>query len=211
MRARFLVTCLVFTILAFAADRPIWAADNPVEQWGILEIELKGPTDGNPFSDVELEAQLELSVAPDRSPTVAPISVKGFYDGDGVYRIRFMPKTTGQWHYKTRSNRTQLDGKEGTFTVVAPTKKNHGPVRVRNTYHFGYADGTPYFPFGTTCYAWIHQSDELQKQTLETLAGSPFNKVRMCVFPKWYAHNHREPALYPYEGGPPNHWDFTRF
>jgi hypothetical protein len=25
-----------------------------------------------------------------------------------------------------------------------PSKGNHGPVRVHNTYHFAYADGTPF-------------------------------------------------------------------
>jgi hypothetical protein len=39
-------------------------------------------------------------------------------------------------------------------------------------------------PRKTTCYAWIHQPEELQRQTLETLAASPFNKIRFCVFPK---------------------------
>ena len=51
------------------------------------------------------------------------------------------------------------------------------------------ADGTPFYPFGTTCYAWIHQPEALQRQTLESLAQNPFNKVRMCVFPKWYDHS----------------------
>jgi hypothetical protein len=33
----------------------------------------------------------------------------------------------------------------------------------------------------------------------------------MCVFPKWYAFNRTEPRLYPFEGTPPNRWDFDRF
>ena len=84
-------------------------------------------------------------------------------------------------------------------------------MRVRNTFHFAYADGTPYFPIGTTCYAWTHQGDELEEQTLATLKAGPFNKMRMCVFPKWYAYNKTEPPLYPFAGTPPNRWDFTRF
>jgi hypothetical protein len=35
-----------------------------------------------------------------------------------------------------------------------------------------------------------HQSEELQRQTLETLRTAPFNKIRMCVFPKSYEYNH---------------------
>ena len=97
-------------------------------------------------------------------------------------------------------------------SIARPAEANHhGPVRVHNTFHFAYADGTPYYQLGTTCYAWTHQGDDLQEQTLSALAESPFNKIRMCIFPKRYAYNGSEPTLYPFEGSPPNNWDFTRF
>jgi len=82
---------------------------------------------------------------------------------------------------------------------------------VRNTYHFAYEDGTPYFPVGTTCYAWIHQGEELEKQTLETLKKTPFNKLRFCVFPKHYLFNENEPVYHPFEGSLSEGWDFSRF
>ena len=78
-------------------------------------------------------------------------------------------------------------------------------------FHFAYADGTSYFPIGTTCYAWVHQGDALEEQTLATLKHAPFNKLRMCVFPKYYAYNQDEPPRYPFAGTPPRDWDFTRF
>ena len=31
-------------------------AAEPVEQWGLLEIELSGPSDGNPFLEVDVSA-----------------------------------------------------------------------------------------------------------------------------------------------------------
>ena len=105
----------------------------------------------------------------------------------------------GEWSYTTASNAPELSGKSGRFSCTAALAGAHGPVRVANTHHFAYADGTPFFPFGTTCYAWMHQSEELQRQTLETLRTAPFNKIRMCVFPKSYQYNHNEPALYPFE------------
>jgi hypothetical protein len=182
---------------------PALAAETPVEQWGIFEIALKGPSTGNPFVDVDLSA---VFTREGRSVTVS-----GFYDGDGIYRIRFMPEQQGNWRYETRSNRAELHGRTGTFTAGKPAAGNHGPVRVRNTYHFAYADGTPHFPIGTTCYAWTHQGDKLEEQTLATLKRGPFNKIRMCVFPKRYAYNHNEPALYPFAGTPPRTWDFSHF
>src|SRR5262249_35479454 len=105
-------------------------------------------------------------------------------------------------------NRPELSGATGFFDATAAT--SHGPVRVNNIHHFAHADGTLYFPFGTTCYAWVHQSAELQRETLASLKGSPFNKVRMCVFPKHYEYNHNEPELYPFERSPAGVNDFTR-
>jgi hypothetical protein len=174
-----------------------------VEQWEIYELTLTGPAAGNPFREVSLSARFRQA---DKTVTAA-----GFYDGDGIYRVRFMPDRPGEWQYETISNRPEMNAKTGSFTALKPSAHNHGPVRVRNTFHFAYADGTPYFPIGTTCYAWTHQGDELEEKTLATLKQSPFNKLRMCVFPKHYAFNQNEPLLYPFAGRPPRTWDCTRF
>lgn len=184
-------------LLALAAPAPA------VEQWGTFELELNGPAAGNPFTEVELSATF----------TQGKVAVRtsGFYDGGGAYRVRFMPPTTGEWKYATASNRAELDGKTGAFTADKPAAGNRGPVRVRNTYHFAYADGTTYYPVGTTCYAWTHQPEAIEEKTLATLKAGPFNKLRMCVFPKWYDANRSEPPRYPFEGTAPDKWDFARF
>lgn len=178
-----------------------------VERWGLFEFTLQGPAGGNPFLDVQLTGEFTQN----GEKSGEKINVDGFYDGDGAYRIRFMPPTEGKWKFKTWSNVRKLHGKTGSFDCIAPSKDNHGPVRVANTFHFLYADGTPYRQIGTTAYAWTHQSKRLQDQTLTTLRQSPFNKLRMCIFPKKYAFNASEPELYPFEGTPPNKWDYTRF
>ena len=147
-----------------------------VPQWEVFELTLAGPDAGNPFPEVQLGARFVLGRK--------AVAVDGFYDGMGTYKVRFMPDTEGEWTYTTSSNAPDLDGRTGRFACVAALANAHGPVMVRNQHHFAYADGTPYFPFGTTCYAWVHQSEELQRQTLETLRTAPFNKIRMCVFPK---------------------------
>jgi len=201
--AAMLATLCVYATASAQVQHAATNNGGPIEQWDTCEIELPGPTSGNPFLDVELSGTFECD---GEKQTVA-----GFYDGDGVYRIRFMPNKTGRWTYATASNKPELAGKSGEFEVVAPTGKNHGPVRVKDTFHFAYADGTPYRQLGTTCYAWTHQPEALEEQTLKTLAASPFNKIRMCVFPKRYTWNMAEPPRYPFEGTSPNQWDFTRF
>lgn len=182
-----------------------WASEPPkaVEQWDIFELELKGPADGNPFTDVRFTVEFTNGTK--------AIEVPGFYDGEGVYRARFMPDVPGEWQYETRSNRWPLTGKTGGFTVTPAKARNHGPVRVHNTYHFAYADGTPFKPLGTTSYSWAHRTEELEQQTLKTLAGAPFNKLRMAVFPQAHGTKYIPVPRWPFVGTPPRDWDFTRF
>lgn len=45
-------------------------------------------------------------------------SFDGFYTGDGEYRVRFVPKETGDFHYMTHSAIPALDGLQGTIRAV---------------------------------------------------------------------------------------------
>jgi hypothetical protein len=173
-----------------------------IERWGVYEAKFASPAEGNPFADVKLQAEFRCG---DRH-----VQTDGFYDGDGAYRVRFMPDAEGEWTYSTTSNAPALDGKSGAFTCVAPGAKNHGPVVVKGT-RFAHADGTRYSCFGTTCYAWIHQPQALQDETIRTLASAPFDKIRMCVFPKNYAYNSNEPERFPYAKGADGKFDLRRF
>lgn len=173
-----------------------------VEKWDFFEASFEGPKTGNPFLDVSFAAEF--------SQGSRKVRVPGFYDGDGTYRVRFMPDNEGEWTFRTTSTTAALDGKEGSFTAAPAGKGNHGPVSVRNKFHFAYADGTPYFPFGTTCYAWTHQPLAMQEETLATLSRTKFNKIRMGVFPKDYPFNENEPLMDIYESGRDGELDFDR-
>ncbi len=115
-----------------------------VERWDCLELTFPGPVDGNPFTDYTLRGLFQ-----GESET---IKTDGFYDGDGLYRIRFMPYGTGEYRYTVQAS----FGKtwDGCFTVTEAAPGNHGPVHVHSGYYFSYADGTPFYPLGTTCYVW---------------------------------------------------------
>ncbi|MEC0184658.1 DUF5605 domain-containing protein [Paenibacillus peoriae] len=179
------------------------SAPDTAKKWDVFELEFQGPSHGNPFLEVTLNVEFSLEGR--------TLEVTGFYDGEGIYRARFMPDQEGNWTYTTKSSARSLDGISGQFVCTAPLESNRGPVRVKNTFHFSYEDGTPYIPVGTTCYAWIHQDEQLINETLETLKASPFNKMRMCVFPKSYAFNTNEPNYYPFEGSLEEGLDFARF
>ncbi|MEJ5228507.1 MAG: DUF5605 domain-containing protein [Pseudothermotoga sp.] len=167
----------------------ITSANAKVEKWGIFEIVLRARSSQNPFTSVKIEASFTHESGDH-------LVVEGFYDGEDIYKIRFMPNKMGLWKYTVKSNIEDIDGKKGEFICVEPPERVHGPVRTSG-YHFRYEDGTPYYPFGTTLYAWVYQKRELVEQTIDSLKDSPFNKVRMCVFPKYFFYNTEEPAMLP--------------
>ena len=194
--------------------------ERTVERWGCFEASARGKTEGNPFVDAEIFGEF--------TGEHEHVRVGGFYDGEGIYRVRFMPLFEGRYDYRLYGSALD-EPVTGAFLATAPSENNHGPARISG-FHFEYEDGTRLIPLGTTCYAWTHQTEELYQQTLRTLATAPFRKIRFCIFPKHYLYNLHEPATYPYEGTPcamdqfdpetlrggihvlaGNRWDFTRF
>jgi hypothetical protein len=173
-----------------------------IEQWGMFELALNGPAEGHPF-DAKLSAEFTSGSS--------SVNVNGFYDGQGVYRIRFMPPRQGVWKYATKSDRPELAGKSGEFMCGKPSAGNHGPVVVRNQFHFAYADGTPFVPISTTLYGWVNQrSEELQETTLASLRALPFNRVRMAVLPINYGDDN-VPRYFPFEENADESWNYARF
>jgi hypothetical protein len=175
-----------------------------IERWDFFELRLtaKPVRTMNPFFDVSLTCAFS-------STPSGTVKVNGFYDGDDTYIVRFMPETEGTYKFITSSNVPGLDAVCGQFECIKPASDNHGPVRVADSSNFAYADGRPYFPFGTTCYVWTHQGDKLEAETLKTLRTAPFNKMRMCVFPKRYRYNYNEPEFYPFEGRLIGKWEMS--
>lgn len=181
--------CIFFSIILLLVSWNL-QAQKAVEQWNRFEATFEYQHKGNAFKEVQISAT--FTNGQER------VTVNGFYDGGNQFKIRFMPKTLGQWQYVTQSNIKELEGRKGQFSCIKASEDNHGLVGVTEGTHFKYADGKKYFPFGTTAYAWTHMDDGLQDLTLQSLEKAGFNKVRMCVMPKSYALVEREPDYYPY-------------
>ncbi len=192
-----------------------------IQRWGVFELALPGRSDANPFTDYDMQGTF--------SHPEETLTVDGFYDGDGTWRIRFMPSFEGTYTYRIFGSFSD-ETFEGSFAVTAPSPGNHGPVRVHNRYHFAYADGTPCYPLGTTCYAFDLQPEEIVEKTFSELEKGYFKKIRFCILPKHYDFCLQDPVTFPFEGtpmdasvltrenfaeyngNPPgNDWDFTRF
>ncbi len=178
-----------------------------VDQWGVFEAAFPGPFAGNPFMDVQFGAQFTFEHR--------NLAVNGFYDGDGIFRVRFSPDTIGRWTYVTTSNVPALAGRTGAFECTAAKPGNRGPVGTAHRFHFQYADGTPYFPFGTTCYSYGFIPAPLDALTLKNLKAAEFNKVRMCLLPKPLGK--LQPVAMPFErkgqegSADTEQFDLTRF
>lgn len=182
-----------------------------IERWGLFEYRLNSPTQyENPFRDVTLTAAFTCEAGTK--------IVEGFYDGDDTWVIRFMPEHLGTYSFQTASSDSALDRRTGSFVCIAPSVGNHGPVHVDKQYHFSYADGTPFFPLGTTGYGWTYRPEEVRTQTLTSYRKYGFNKIRMLLTPKHFEGDDAqgdvmityEPELYPFEGKRQN-FDFSRF
>eukprot|EP01044_Picomonas_judraskeda_P008378 COSAG03_NODE_952_length_5213_cov_163.854713_3_plen_209_part_00 len=205
-----LVLLLLLAHGAAAADLPAARVEAPtsVAKHGVFELSLAVPgfqslfdEDGsrreadflNPFL-TEVAAQFA------HAGSGQVLSPNGFYDGSGVWRVRFSPPSEGSWSWRTSSDHSPLHGHAGTVHVAAAQSAGC-PKTSPKKLGFVYPDGAPYTPVGTTCYSWLHQDqdgaqgdpDTLEQNTLDNLAASPFNKVRMTGFPKWYPFTHHEP------------------
>lgn len=128
---------------------------------------------------------------------------QGFYAGNGNYKIRFYPRTVGGYQYRISG----LWEQEGEV-FCTPSDKN-GMVITEGT-HFKYENGKDYCPIGTTVYALCYQPLERIQETMDTLRNSPFNKIRMCVFPKYFDYNWEEPSIFPFEKKEDGNWDMGR-
>lgn len=111
-------------------------------------------TYANPFSDVRLHAVI-------RGPEGTEHRVDGFYDGDGVWRIRYCPLAPGEYIYTTTCSNAAdagLHGKSGAFTAAPapadepnPLYRHGGNLRVSpNGRYLTYHDGTPFYWLGDT-------------------------------------------------------------
>ncbi len=156
-----------------------------MNQYEMIELIFNGDEPVGSHVDVNLFVEFEN----DEKVT----NVKGFYAGNSIYKVRFLPEQTGFYKYKVKG----IIEDSGSFVVKPPKENKKGLVKTDGT-HLKFKDETYYFPFGTTVYALAHQTNELIEETFNSLKNSAFNKVRMCVFPKHYNYNHNDPEEFAF-------------
>jgi hypothetical protein len=100
-----------------------------------------GEAAGNPF-EVPLEATFT------HRPSMARLTLPGYYAGNSIFRIAFMPDRAGAWDYRTSSPVGALHGRSGSLLCVP--SGHPGPLRgdPRFPRKWKHADGPHVVPLG---------------------------------------------------------------
>ena len=121
---------IVLAWLATAACTDV----STVPRWGQFETAFASTAStDNPFQDQSLLVTFT-------SPSKRAVTVRGFWDGGRIWRVRFSPDEPGVWTFLTHAvpdDDSGLQGRTGRFTVAdrdpddeGTVFERHGPVRV---------------------------------------------------------------------------------
>jgi len=156
--ARTLVLALLL-VLASTLQRKVTAADpQRVERLSVHEIALQAEGQyANPYADLTADAEL---TAPSSGSQTR--SVPLFWDGGASWKLRFSPNEIGVWKWSVKSRDGGLNGKSGSFEVVA--SRRAGSIRPMKGFpqHFERQDGSPFWFLGDT--AWALYTDKAEEK-----------------------------------------------
>lgn len=175
----------------------VWTAA-AAEQHRPEDIPFQASAPGNPFY-TDLRGEFS-------GPDARQLSVPGFYDGEGMWKIRFTPPAAGRWTFRTVSSLPALHGRTGSLEA-SPNRHAaiHGRLMVDPDfpYHFKFEDGTRFFLMGYEA-DWLWGADmldperKLMNRLIDQISARGFNYVLVNV----YAHDTR------WCPGKVNEWDF---
>jgi hypothetical protein len=130
------------------------------------------------------------------------VVVRGFWDGNRAYKVRFAPTHSGTWSYLTTSTDAGLDGKTGFVEAVAPTPAQ----RSANALYHGFlqadgfawrqSDGAPFVPVGDTQFSFSEELLESEWQAwMSARRAQRFNSFLGCVWLGIYSRAGVPPAF----------------
>jgi hypothetical protein len=173
----FLAIAFLPSILAYAA-----APTTKIGRFELLEVALVAQGEyANSYTDLTAEATL---TPPNEAATK---SIPLFWDGGSTWKFRFSPDTLGSWTWSVKSRDAGLEGRSGTFDVVA--SNCHGSIRPQKNFaaHFERQDGTPFWFLGDTAWAlYYDNADEKYDRAaalayIEARAAQGFNVLHSSL------------------------------
>lgn len=153
-----------------------------IEAYDLLEITaaVEHPDVRNPFVDATLDGTFARSDGTDKH------EVSGFCDSDdgGVFRIRFMPSTPGDYTFSLAYRQGAFEATQsGVFRVSEGHRS--GPIRIDPKYpwHFIWeGSGIHYFFNGTTAYFLVGWKDEhIIQYSIDRLHRLKVNRLRVTI------------------------------
>lgn len=90
--------------------------EDVVEIFEVIEFIFEGPVIDKPLNEIEKQPFFHMVVQNQR--------FEGFYCGDGQYKVRFMPKSLGEWEYVLESEIPELNGQSGQFVSIPEAREN---------------------------------------------------------------------------------------
>ena len=145
-----LMTITACLLVLAAAGIPAAA----VEMHGVYEASF---TSSRAYENPSLDVGAAVEFV---SPSGKRASADAFWDGGGVWRVRFSPTETGDWRWTSECTdpaNSGLHGRSGSFECKPYRGSNplrvHGPLKLSATgRHMAHMDGTPFFWLADT--AW---------------------------------------------------------
>jgi hypothetical protein len=140
------VMTVCFSYVSLCEEKPLDKA-MVVPRWGVAEFELK--YDGaveNPFVDVQAMAVFWYPLQISRGP----LEFEGFYDGDGTWRFRFVPRTEGPYagQLTLKQGDKILSEQKVAFTCKGVQGRGFIRKSKMNPYRLEWEDGAPFYPIG---------------------------------------------------------------
>ena len=77
------------------------------ERWDVWEVSCHGPEEGNPFADHWMKGSFSCDKE--------TVDADGFYDGDGIYKVRFMPSYEGEYTFKVTADFLEAVAESGSM------------------------------------------------------------------------------------------------
>jgi hypothetical protein len=99
-----------------------------------------------PFVDVTVDVTFH-------APSGQALTIPAFYDGDGIWRVRFNPGEPGQWTFQAHTRPADASlMRRGEFTVTERAADGFLKATPGDAFGFRFESGKPLFIVGDTTY-----------------------------------------------------------
>lgn len=124
------------------------------------------------------------------SPSGKKKTVRGFWDGGTVWKVRFMPDELGNWTYESTSSdqsNTGLHHVTGAFECIVNDSEldlyQKGPIiHQKGSYHLSHLDGSPFFwTAGTAWNGALKSTDEEWSFYLNHRVTHHYNTIQLVT------------------------------